>query len=103
MKHLLGNQETKEIDFLGGKLVMRQMSVSDVKNLQEKLDKKTEKGKESSLDDVDTLFEILKVGVEGVADLTKEEFETFPMKALGDLVSEVMIYSGMKAEEVGND
>jgi hypothetical protein len=101
MKHLIGKTMTMEADFMGEKVKIKKLTVSEIMEIQEKA-KKQKEG-----DEISTLRTIIKLGVEGAKELTDKEIESFPLQELTSLTTEVVKFSGLsglldKAEEVGN-
>ena len=96
MKHLVGKDITKTVEFLDDKVQIRQLSVGAVMKLQEDL------STENAADSIDTLAKIIRVSVVGAEDMSQEDFESFPLAALMELSQEIMNFAGLKAE-AGND
>lgn len=103
MKNLVGRRMTKEVAFLGESVVIQKLSVKEVKAVQELVSdtKKIEK------DPLQAVRGVIRIGVLEAADLTDEDFDTFPIDELNALVNEIMAFSGLaeaaaKAAEAGN-
>jgi len=101
MKHLIGKTMYHEVEFMGEKLKIKKLTVSEIMEIQDKA-KKQKEG-----DEISTLKTIIKLGVEGAKELTDKEIESFPLQELTNLTTEVIKFSGLaglldKAEAVGN-
>ena len=94
MKHIKIVDITKKVKFLDQDLEIKQLTVKGVKDLQAALDTK-----DAKVDSLDTLGSIFKATVVGAEDMTKEDFEKFPIKSLTDLSKEILIYNGLAAED----
>ena len=91
IKNLVGKKMEKSVDFMGDKVMINKLSVSQVQAIQEAakdIEANPEKG-----------FEVLKVvirsAVVDAADLTDEQFADFPMDELSKLSNAVMKHSGI--------
>lgn len=93
MKHLVGKAATKKIDFMGTKLEVSKLTVSQVMSIQEQTKALGEDGDQTAI-----LRMVLDFAVEGAKDLSDEEFRGFPIEDLSNLSNEVMKFSGL-----GND
>lgn len=96
MKHLVGKNLTKKIEFMGDEVEIKQLSVKAVMELQEKL-----KGA-SEAESLDTVSMLIKAGVVGADEMSDEELFEFPLGSLVDLSQEIMTYCGLKAETVND-
>ena len=95
MKHIKIVDVTKTIKFLDQDLEIKQLSVKGVKDLQEALNQEDS----SSLNALKTLGIIFKNTVVGAEDMTEEDFEKFPIKALTELSSEILKFNGLGAQD----
>lgn len=92
IKNFVNKRVTKQVEFMGDKLEIRKMSLSEVEQIQElskTIDAKTESGSRQ------ILRVVLNFGVEGAADLSDEEFAGFPIDDLNNLSVEIMNFSGL--------
>ena len=95
IKSLVGRRVTKEVEFLGEKLTIMQMTVGHVeaiRSIAEKLEK-AEEGAEK--DELEILRFVIRNSVEGGLDLTTEDFKEFPIDALNKLAQDIMSFSGV--------
>jgi hypothetical protein len=124
IKGLVGVKMTKKVDFMGVKLLISKLSVSEVLSLQERsreLEEKEkaardiERARQEAIDkgevyagpepeDVEEEgFEVLKLviraGAENAKDLSDEEFEQLPLDELTNLTTEIMRFSGIGANQ----
>ena len=95
IKSFVGRKMTKPVKFMGEDIKISKLSVSEVMSIQEKA---------KSLEGDDAAgFGILKTviisAVEGGADLTDADFESFPMDELSKLSAEIMKFSGIGGEQ----
>lgn len=86
-------QIKQEVDFMGEKVTIRKLSVSEVFDVQEASVRVQE---DSNVKEALALTKtIIKLSAEGAAELTDEEFEGFPMGELTALSSKIMDFSGL--------
>ena len=100
MKHLVGQTQTKEVDFAGDKVSIKKLTVGEVKKIQEIM-KKTSKKADSELD---VLRAVLRISVFGADTLTDNDFDTFSPVDLASLSEDVMSFAGLgdKSDTSGN-
>ena len=93
MKKLVGKVITKEFPFMGEKVKVKRLSVADVTKIQEVV-KKYEKSKDDS-DQIKMINEIVRMSVIDAEELSDEDFMTFPLAELTELVNNIMEYAGL--------
>jgi hypothetical protein len=93
---LLGKRMSKRVKFLGEDVTIFKLTVSEVKEIQEKA-KNLETDEEAGLDILRT---VIRRAVEGASELQDEHFEQWPMDELRDLSNAIMKYSGI-GEDAG--
>ena len=99
MKHLVGKDITSAVQFMNDEVQIKQLSVNSVVTLQAKF-----QDPNADMANIETLTEIVKVGVVGADKLKEEEIQSFPLFELTKLANEIMAFSGLTAENVeGND
>ena len=99
MKHLVGKDITSAVQFMNDEVQIKQLSVNSVVTLQAKF-----QDPNADMANIETLVEIVKVGVVGADKLKDEEIQSFPLVELTKLANEIMAFSGLTAETVeGND
>ena len=99
MKHLVGKDITSAVQFMNDEVQIKQLSVNSVVTLQAKF-----QDPNADMANIETLVEIVKVGVVGADKLKDEEIQGFPLAELTKLANEIMAFSGLTAETVeGND
>jgi hypothetical protein len=99
MKHLVGKKVSTQIDFMGEKVKVNKLSVSEILKIQKASKEQTEG------DEVSVLRLMVRLAVEGASDLTDTEFDSFPLDELGKLGAEIVKFSGMNPDaelSVGN-
>jgi hypothetical protein len=102
MKHLVGKTVTQKVPFMENEVEIRKLSVKEVLSIQEMV-KKAAKVKNPSDDhQLDLLREILRMAVVGAAEMTNEEFDTFPLGELTTVSETVMSFSGLTDPTAGN-
>ena len=94
IKSLVGKKMTKDVPFMGEKVKISKLSVSEVMEIQNAA-KKLESDDSESLNILRT---VIRSAVEGAEDLVDEDFEKFPMDELSKLSSEIMKFSGIGTE-----
>jgi hypothetical protein len=92
MKDLLGKQVKKEIPFVGSKVEICKLSAGQVAEIQSAARESKESGQE---DGMQTMYKVLRMGVVGAADITNEEFATFPIDEMNKVAEAVMEFSGL--------
>ena len=93
MKHLVGKNPTKEVDFNGGKVKIRKLSAAAVRHIQSMA---KENGDEPTTEQQMALMRYaIDSSVEGAKDVTAEEFEDFPLEELNSLSAAILEFSGM--------
>jgi hypothetical protein len=97
MKHLVGKELSEKVPFMGDEVEVRKLTVGKIMELQ----KMIVKAEKSKADDAQLvlLCDIIKVAVIGAEELTKENFDGFPLAELTDLSSHVMRVSGLGGTE----
>jgi hypothetical protein len=100
MKHLVGKNILKTVDFMGESVEIKKLSVSEVLKVQD-LVRKSEKSKANDAQ-IDLLKSVIKIAVVGADQLTDEDFNTFPLGELNVLSESIMAYSGLGAQSEGN-
>ena len=99
MKHLVGQDVTTVVKFMNDEVQIKQLSVNSVLTLQAKF-----QNPEADMANIETLTEIVKVGVIGADKLKDEDIQSFPLLELTKLANEIMAFSGLTAENTeGND
>lgn len=102
MKNLVGKRVEKTVDFVGDEVTVRKLSVAEVKKVQELVAKfgGTDKKGEPK-DPMGLVLGVIRLGVVGADELTDEDFDTFPIDELNNLVSEVLSFSGIGEDAKG--
>ncbi len=104
----VGKRVSKSVKFMGEDVTITKMSVHEVQNIQAVAKQLQAKAAEheaagtvdedAETADFDVLKLILRLGVEGAADMTDEEIEGLPIDELSKLSNEVMRYVGLGQE-----
>jgi len=91
IKGLVGRKMTKEVNFMGDKVKIAKLSVSEVLEIQERA-KDLEKNDQEGFAVLKT---VVRASVEGAKDLSDEDFNNFPLDELSKLSNEIMKFSGI--------
>jgi hypothetical protein len=89
MKHLIGKNMGKEVDFMEDKVTIKKLAVSEIMKIQEV----TKKQKEG--DELGTLRVMIRFAVEGAGEMKDSEIDSFPLDELSKLGAEIVKFSGM--------
>ena len=82
---------------MGDEVEVKKLSVNEVFDVQA-LVKKLNKSKNED-DQITLLRDVIRIAVLGAADLTDEDFNTFPISELSELTEEILSFSGMGGNE----
>lgn len=91
MKHLIGKSMSKKIKFMGEDVTVRKLSVAQVMDIQEK-SKSADNDENASME---LLQYVISCAVDGAEELTRDDFQSFPIDELSRLSNEVLAYSGL--------
>ena len=94
MKHLVGKQIKKKVEFMDDEVEIRKLSVSEVLEVQ-KLIEKNQKLKNPEEGSIKLLSSVIKLAVPEAEELTPEDFQSFPIQELNSLSEEILSYSGL--------
>jgi hypothetical protein len=100
MKNLVGKKITKKIKVMGENVEIRQLSVSQVKDVQ-KLIKESQDSK-SDDSQMNLLHDVIRIGVVDAEDMTAEDFDSLPLAELNNVVNSILEFSGLGAPNSGN-
>ena len=95
-KKLIGRRESKKIKFMGEEVIVHKLSVQEVLDIQADIaDPEKAKDLQAGL----TLMKkVIGLSAEGAADMTDDEWATYPMDDLSTLSTAIMKYSGFSGE-----
>lgn len=79
---------------------VRKLTVKEVLEVQKEINKLNKSKDETA--QIAIIRELLKKTVKGAADMTDEEFDSFPLSELSDLVEKAVGFSGMGSGSEGN-
>jgi hypothetical protein len=99
MKHLVGKVITKKVPFMEDEVEIRKLSVNEVFQVQ-KLVTKSSKSKSEDAQ-LGLLRDVIRMSVVDAADLTDEDYNTFPIAELSLLTEAVLEFSGI-GQDQGN-
>lgn len=110
MRALSGKVISKKIEFMGLRITINKLSVSQVFLVQarvKELEEEAKSAEESNKDvndtsGVDLLRFVIRLAVPDAADITDEEFEGYPLDELSTLSDSIMKFSGMGTAKAGN-
>jgi hypothetical protein len=94
-KALLTKPVISEIEFLGEKIQIRKLTVSEVLKTQQ-LIKAVENEEDSGFK---ILVHLVKTAVPDAKDIAEEDFKSLPMDELSKLSNQIMKFSGMIEEK----
>ena len=97
MKHLINKELTEKVPFMGDEVEVRKLTVGTIMELQ-KVIKRADKSKDDEAQ-LKLLCDIIKVAVVGAEELTKDDFDSFPLSELTSLSTHVMRVSGLGGTE----
>jgi len=99
MKHLLKKaRPTVEVDFMGDKVKIVKLSVTEVREFQKEID--TLKDKTEDADSgLAIQRKIIRLGVVGASELSDEELDSFPLDDLSTLAKVVLEQAGVRGNE----
>ena len=100
MKHLVGKDVTKEVDFMNDKVTIRKLNTGRILEVQKAVQEMNKKSK--GKDDDDTSLNLIRIvirnGVIGANELKDEDFLEFPLDEINKLVESILGYSGLSQE-----
>ena len=95
LKSFVGKKREKAVDFMGDKIPVTKLTVSQVMEIQEKA---TDAGEDERAN-FDLLKQVIRYGAEGGEELSDEDFDSFPLDDLSKLSAEIMKHSGISQEK----
>ena len=96
MKKLVGKVISKKVPFMGDEVEIRKLSVAEVLKVQG-LVKVAAKSKMEDAQ-IGLLRDLSRLAVVGAAELSDEDFNTFPLQELNGLSTSILAYSGLGEE-----
>ncbi len=100
MKHLVGKVIKNKVPFMGDEVEVKKLTVGEILELQKVIAAVAED--EDPEAQIGLLCDIIKVAVVGADELSKEDFQKFPIEELNALSNEVMKMSGLGGGSEGN-
>lgn len=91
IKSLVGKRMNKKVKFMGEDVTITKLTVAEVLEIQES----AKNLQDSDAEGFGILKKVIGLAVEGGADLSDEDFQTFPMDELSKLSTEIMKFSGV--------
>lgn len=92
LRALLNRRAKKKTKFMDTEIEIYKLTIAEVVEIQELAKTVTE-----SSNGLELLKKVIRLGAEGAADLTDEDFDTMPIDDLSKLSNEIMKYSGLNA------
>ena len=92
MLELVGQKMKQKASFVGTKVEITKLSITQVNEIQELVEK--QKGDDNA-NDMDLLIDIIKMSVAEASELSEEDFNSFPLDEVVKLSNEIMKFSGM--------
>jgi len=97
MRKLIGKtRHTTEVEFMGEKVEVLELSVNDVKTFQ----RFATENKDSEDGGLAIQRELIRMAVVDASDMTDEELDGFPLKELSKLAKQILTINGLDSEEV---
>lgn len=99
MKDLVGKRINKKVGFMGTQVTINKLSVAEVVEIQQ-FANPVDSG-EAKVEDrgIELLIMVIRKSCEEAAELTDEDFNTFPLDELSKLSDLIMAFSGMGANK----
>jgi hypothetical protein len=97
MKHLVGKTITEKVPFMGDEVEVKKMTVGEILDMQKLINSAAKSKKEDA--QIGLLRDIIRVAVIDAADITDEEFNTFPISELNSLSEKILELSGIGGSE----
>lgn len=94
IKGLVGRKVSQRVKFLDTEVSISKLNVSAVLEIQAR-SKAMQANTEDENAGMDVLRAVVRAGVEGGADLTDADFNTFPLDELTRLSNEILKFSGV--------
>jgi len=98
LKSVVGTKQTKEYKFMGTKLILTKLTVSQVLEIQE-LSKISEKEDLKERDAFDSIKTVIRMSVQDSDDMEDDDFNELPLDELIKLSQEIMRFSGIADTE----
>lgn len=95
MKHLVGKTVTKKIPFMGDEVEVKKLTVGEVFDLQDVINKSQNKKEKDPKAEIKLLRDILRIAVIGANEISDEDFDGFPISELNALSEEILAVSGL--------
>jgi hypothetical protein len=93
MKHLVGKEIKQKVAFMGDKVEVKKLTVTQVLEVQKLVEENQKEGSEKSM--LTMLKSVLRMAVVGAEELSDEDFDTFPLGELNALSEKVLSLSGL--------
>jgi len=94
MKNLINKKITKTFKFMGEDITVSKLTVGEVIEIQEQ----AKALKDDDTSGLDLLRKVIRIAVKDAAELSDEDFNSFPMEELSTLSNNIMKFSGMLPE-----
>jgi hypothetical protein len=91
---LVGKKMSQEVKFMGEKVKISKLSISQVEEIQE-LSKDLEANPDKGFD---VMKKVLRSAVEGGEELQDDDFKNFPMDEMASLTQAIMAFSGVSGK-----
>jgi hypothetical protein len=104
MRKLIGKERlTEKVSFMGDTVEIMSLSINEIRKFQNFV-KQAQKD-ESEDAGLDIQRQLIRMAVVDAGDLTDDELDSFPIKALAKLAKDILVHNGLDpdaAGEVGN-
>ena len=91
IKELIGKRVSKEVAFMGSRVSINKLNVSEVRKIQAR----AANLKDDDSENFAVLRDVLRMSVADAAELTDEDFDSMPMDELSNLSKAIMEFSGL--------
>jgi hypothetical protein len=100
MKHLVGRTITEKVTFMGEEVEVKKLTVNEVFKIQDLI--KKSQNKKNEYDDISLIKDVIRLAVTGAAEITDEDFNSFPVGELTQLSEKIMSIAGLGGASSGN-
>lgn len=99
IKSLVGRHVTKKTNFAGSEVEIRKLTIAEVNEMR----KQITANRDSEEGGLAMMRFVIRTSATGGSDLTDEDFNSFALGDLQELLEEIMVFSGVSARLKGND
>jgi len=100
MKHLVGKKITEKVKFMDEEVEVKKLTVNEVFKIQDLI--KKSQNKKTEYDDISLIKDVIRLAVTDAAEITDEDFNSFPVGELTQLSEKIMSIAGLGNASSGN-